>query len=78
MKSSGMIDPLKSKLFEVDKFHEIVHNFKNQIEGFNQYEKRLLRNGRHRKFYEELAGCVNQSTGKKQEKIACIKESLHK
>ncbi len=45
-------DQLKSKLFAIDEFNEIISNFKNQIESFSHYEKKRLRNGRHNKFYE--------------------------
>ena len=78
MRSSGVIDQLKSKLFEIEQYNDIVTNFKNQIQGFNHYEKRLLRNGRHSQFYEKLTECVHKSVNKKQEKITCIKENLHK
>lgn len=56
----------------------MIVNFKTQIEGFNHYEKKLLRNGRYNKFYEELSECVLKKGSKKGEKESCLKESLHK
>jgi hypothetical protein len=52
MKSTA--EQLKSKLFGIDQYNDIIVNFKTQIEGFNHHEKKLLRNGRYNNFYEEL------------------------
>lgn len=56
----------------------MIVNFKTQIEGFNHHEKKLLRNGRYNKFYEELSECVFKKGSKKGEKESCLKESIHK
>jgi hypothetical protein len=52
MKTSA--EQLKLKLFGIDQYNDIIVNFKTQIEGFDRYEKRLLRNGRYKEFYQEL------------------------
>lgn len=44
-------DQLKQRLFTIDQYNDIIINFKNQIIGFGPYEKKRLRNGRHKKFY---------------------------
>lgn len=47
-------EQLKNRLFTIDKYNDIITNFKEQLTGFGPYEKKLLRNGRHKMFYEKL------------------------
>ena len=47
-------DKLKHKLFNIDRYNEIIVTFKHQISSFGIHEKKLLRKGRHKTFYREL------------------------
>lgn len=71
-------EQLKLKLFGIEQYTDIISNFKNQIEGFNLHEKKLLRNGRYNRFYGELENCVKGQNSRKDEKEGCLKESLHR
>lgn len=47
-------DKLKYRLFNIDQYNNIIVNFKDQLTSFGPSEKKLLRRGRRKMFYQEL------------------------
>lgn len=53
-------DQLKYRLFNIDQYNNIIVNFKSQLSEFGWAEKKLLRRGRHKMFYQELEDCISR------------------
>jgi hypothetical protein len=47
-------ESLKSQIFVIDMYDDSINNFKDQLTSFGSYERKLLRNGRHKNIYEQL------------------------